>query len=262
MKATLLQMDIAMGDVEANLSAAQALIDANPGSDLYVLPEVFSTGFVAEPDESHAAAGCRSLEWMRQTASCCGGAVAGSIVFREEGSFRVRFVVAKPDGEVAVADKRHLFTMGGEAKSYVGGSERTIVEVGGVRFLALVCYDLRFPVWSRCRRTSAPGEPPAYDYDAIIYVANWPAPRIGVWETLLRARAIENQAYVLGVNRVGRTDGLVYDGHSLVFDPWGRQIAASEGDAPQAVTVELTASFAAEVRRKFPVLMDADEIKD
>lgn len=252
MKVTLIQMDIVWGDIAANCATASQMIDANPDSDLYVLPEMWSTGFATEPD---AIADDRqaSLQWMQQKADSTGAAIAGSVAIRcQDGSFRNRFYFVKP-GEAAnptaYYDKRHLFSYGGEHLRYTAGEERTIVEWRGVRFLLQVCYDLRFPTFSRNRGGS---------YDAAIYVASWPTSRIAVWQTLLHARAIENQCYVLAVNRIGTDPACTYCGGTELIDAYGRTIEACPNDTNGCITAELDMERLAAFRRKFPVLADAD----
>lgn len=249
MIATLLQTDIVSSDIDANLRTADRLIDANPGADLYILPEMFASGFIEHPHEADARASALVLTWMRLTAESHSCAIAGSVITEAGGKFYNTFALVKSDGSMTLSHKRHLFTMGGEAEAYAGGQGRVVVDIAGVRCLLLVCYDVRFPVWSRCV---------AKDYDAIIYVANWPTPRIEVWDVLLRARAIENQAYVIGVNRVGTFGPILYCGHSAVVDPWGKVVARCEDDRESAVQVELQSERVATVRRKFPVWADAD----
>lgn len=250
MRLTILQSDIIASDVRANLSAAESLVSQNQGSDLYILPEMFATGFIESPATTDAGVGAEVVEWMRGVACRFSCHIGGSVLMAEGGKFFNRFVVASPDGRVVCADKRHLFSMGGEGKAYSRGDGRVVVTIGGVRFLLLVCYDLRFPVWSRVT--------PSASYDAIVYVANWPATRMLSWDTLLRARAIENQAYVVGVNRVGVAGNIAYVGHSVVIDPWGNDLVRCPDAEVAAAFAEVSADRVAEVRRKFPALADAD----
>lgn len=251
MRIALLQTDICEGDVEGNLRRAEGLVMSNRGADFYVLPEMFGSGFVECPSEVDVRSGERVVGWMRELAVRVGGGIGGSVLVGECGRVYNRFVVALGDGGVRVSDKRHLFSMGGEGRSYSAGGGRVVVTVGGVRFLLLVCYDLRFPVWSR--------QSVDVGYDAIVYVANWPATRMMSWDTLLRARAIENQSYVVGVNRVGRAGNISYVGHSVVYDAWGNEVVRCGDGEVSVVEAELRSERVAEVRRKFPALMDADE---
>ena len=173
MKVIILQTDICWADPEENLKRADKMMDACLGADLYVLPEMFSTGFCTRPEGVAEPAGHGSLEWMKRKAAAGNCAVAGSIATEDGGKYYNRFYFVCPDGTVTWYDKKHLFTYGGEHKRYTPGNERVIVAFRGVRFLLQVCYDLRFPVWSRNRK----------DYDAILYVASWPAPRVDAWKT-------------------------------------------------------------------------------
>ena len=251
MRVTLLQQNTVWASPLANQHAAEQQIATLKGgteSRLFVLPEMWSTGFATQP-KGVAESNGSSLQWMQQMADHTGAAFAGSIATEEDGRFFNRFYFVKPhDAAPAFYDKHHLFTYGGEHLNYSAGDRRVVVEWGGVRFLLLVCYDLRFPVWSRCRE----------DYDAIIYVASWPASRRAVWDTLLRARAIENQCYCIGVNRVGSDTACQYDGGTAAIDPYGRVIAACPDDEVSAVTFDIDLGRLATFRSKFPVLKDRD----
>lgn len=248
MKITLIQMDIAWADLERNRAAAEGFISENPGSDVYVLPEMWSTGFVTEPMGIAESENGESLKWMKDTASSTGAAIVGSITVRTEGGeYRNRMYFVKPGGETIFYDKRHLFSYGTETRHYSRGDKRTIVEYKGVRFLLQVCYDLRFPVWSRNRG----------DYDAIIYVASWPVARIEVWRILLKARAIENQCYVIGVNRIGEDPTCSYTGATAFVDPYGRAVECSDNEKG-IITGAIDMDFLEAFRKKFPVLDDRD----
>ena len=246
MTIAIVQTDIRWADPAVNRQCIEELIKGQ-SADLFVLPEMFSTGFatnpvgIAEEDNS-------SLSWMKAMASQHHAAFAGSIAVKEGERYYNRFYFVKPDGSVSTYDKRHLFTYGHEDQYFTAGSQRTIVEYQGVRILLEVCYDLRFPVWSRNRK----------DYDMIIYVANWPTSRMGVWNTLLRARAIENQCFVAGVNRVGTDPVCDYSGGSMVIDAYGKVIADCGTDNPGCATVTLDMERLYAFRKKFPVLDDAD----
>ena len=242
-RVTILQRNIAWCDISANLDAIEQDLQGVQ-SDVVVLSEMFQTGFVTAP-ESVADDG-RTLEWMKHMAKALDAAIVGSIIVKEGARYYNRAYFVKPSGDVTHYDKRHLFTMGGEQERFSAGSRRTVVEWRGVRYLLEICYDLRFPVWSRQRG----------DYDAIIYSALWPAPRREVWRTLLRARAIENQCYVIGVNRVGDEPALHYAGDSAVVDSYGRAIVELEG--ADMATVELDMEALNTFRTKFNVGADAD----
>ncbi len=243
-------MDIAHADVPTNLQTAENLIASAPGSDLYVLPEMFSTGYSPNPAETAESEPLKSLAWMKRTAQNTNAAIAGSVACFTDGAYRNRLIIAHPDGRVDVSDKHHLFSFGGEDKLYAHGNERVITTVGDIKILMLVCYDVRFPVWSRCVNR---------DYDAIMYVANWAESRIETWDVLLRARAIENQAYVIAVNRIGTEGRTPYNGHSVILDPRGRTIASCPDNQPSSATADLSLKLVNDTRDKFPLLLDADK---
>lgn len=241
-------MDIAWGDITANCDTASRLIDSVPGSDLYVLPEMWSTGFATEP-EGIADGNLLSLAWMKRKAAEINAAICGSVATRcDDATYRNRFYFVKPDGNVVFYDKHHLFTYGNEHHHYTAGDERVIVEWRGVRFLLQICYDLRFPCFARNRG----------DYDCAIYVASWPTSRIEPWRALLRARAIENQCYVLAVDRIGTDPACSYCGGTEIVDAYGRIVDACPDNAEATITATLDMDALTAFRRKFPVLSDAD----
>lgn len=249
MKISLMQPDIVWADPEANRAKLEEVMWGLDRSDLYVLPEMFSTGFVTEPAGIVESDG-QTLQWMLRMAQELKGAVCGSVAIEEGGQYFNRFYFVKPNGDVASYDKHHLFTYADEHRRYTPGDERVVVEFRGVRFLLQVCYDLRFPVFSRNNEK--------IPYDCAIYVASWPTSRQAVWDTLLHARAIENQCYVAGVNRVGQDESGRYCGGTLLVDPYGNTAAACPLDEDCAITVELDLQHLRDFRRKFPVLKDAD----
>lgn len=249
MKVSLVQTDIAWGDPETNLARAAEAISAHPGADLYVLPEMFTTGFATQADARLDEDPGRTIAWMKARAAEGDCALAGSVAMRDGDRCMNRFFFVKADGEVTQYDKRHLFTYGGERVRFTGGKERVVVEWRGVRFLILVCYDLRFPVWIRNRG----------DYDAILIVANWPDVRQNAWETLLRARAIENQCYVAGVNRVGQDPVCSYLGGSALYNPFGEQLVRCRDGQADVATGTVFMGMLEDFRKKFPVLEDADD---
>ena len=251
MRVRILQHDIVWGDPEANRRQLEEQIDAHPNADLYVLPEMWPTGFVTDPEDVAEPATGPSFNWMAETAQRHNAAIAGSLAVREDGRYYNRFYFVSPDGWWCHYDKRHLFGYGGEDKHYTPGDRRMVVEWRGVRFLLAVCYDLRFPVWTRNHKA----------YDAILYVANWPTARIEAWNTLLRARAIENQCYVVGVNRVGSDPNCTYCGCSAIIDAYGRTIAECDKDKVMSVEACLDMDALEAFRRKFPVLDDTDRLK-
>mgnify|MGYP003461946859 CR=1 FL=1 len=248
MRIVILQTDIVWADPAANVEKANEILGHYDNVDLFVLPEMFSTGFCTKPAGIAEKSGSRTLEWMKNIAQEKGCAVAGSIAWEEKDKFFNRFYFVHPGGMVEWYDKKHLFTYGGEHKQFTPGTKRLVVFYKGVRILLQICYDLRFPVWSRNRN----------DYDMVLYVASWPTPRLDAWKLLLRARAVENQCYVVGVNRVGTDPNCEYSGGSAVINPYGRAIAECEdGKACEAVA-DIDMSELESFRQKFPVLNDAD----
>ena len=248
MRVSILQQDIVWENLTENLRKVDAAIDSDPGADLYVLPEMFPTGFCTEPSSVAEPEGGRALEWMKSKAAQTDAAIAGSVAVIDGGKFYNRFYFVKPDGTVSYYDKKHLFTYGGEHERFTAGDKRVVVEFRGVRIMLLVCYDLRFPIWSRNHG----------DYDMILYVASWPTPRVQAWKSLLVARAIENQCYVAGVNRVGTDPSNEYSGGSMVIDPYGKIIASCEDSVECTASAEIDIPALEAFRKKFPVLNDSD----
>ena len=247
LKVALCQFDMVWEDTAANLRTAGRMV-AEADADLVILPEMFATGFETDPGRVAQPMSGEIVQEMTRWGRTTGKAVAGSLIVEEEGRYYNRLLFIKPSGERVQSDKRHLFSIGGEGANFCPGRERVVVEYGGIRFLLQVCYDLRFPVWSRCRN----------DYDAIIYVASWPAGRRDVWRTLLRARAIENQCYVVGVNRTGDDPWNHYAGDSAVVDFKGTPLC--EADASEGVfTARLDREALDRFRTKFPAWRDADD---
>ena len=253
MKVVMLQTDISWAKPEENIRHAQQLMDEAPDGDLYVLPEMWSTGFATVPDGiAEDEANSAALKWMQQTAKERHCAISGSLAVKvADGTFRNRhYFVDGRAGETCYYDKHHLFAYGGENNFYTPGREHAIVNYMGFRLLLLTCYDLRFPCWSRYADN--------LEYDAIIYVANWPSSRQSAWQLLLRARAIENQCYVIGVNRVGDDQRCHYIGASAVIDVTGHTVAQCRRGIPQALMCEIQLEELQRRRKKFRVLDDRD----
>ena len=248
MRVTILQRNIEWANPALNIQRADEAISRNAGADLYVLPEMFSTGFCTQPEGIAESSESDTLRWMQRKAAEMNAAIAGSVAIEQEGRYYNRFYFVKPDGSVTHYDKKHLFTYGGEHLRFTAGEERVVVEWRGVRILLEVCYDLRFPIWARNRG----------DYDMILYVASWPTPRVAAWSALLVARAIENQCYVAGVNRVGTDPACDYCGGSVVIDPYGKHIATCADGVECEATAEVDMAALEAFREKFPVLRDAD----
>ena len=242
-------MDIAWNSPSVNVSKANAMIDDAPKADLYVLPEMFSTGFATCPEGIAEEEGSDTLSWMKRKAEEKDAAIAGSVAISSGGKYYNRLYFVKPDGSVAFYDKRHLFSYAGEDEHYTCGDERVVVEWRGVRIMLQVCYDLRFPVFSRNHG----------DYDMVVYVAAWPTSRIHVWDTLLKARAMENQCYVAGVNRIGSDPNCDYCGHSVIISPYGKEIATCEEQMECTAQADIDMERLEAFRKKFPVLDDADK---
>lgn len=229
---------------------AVALASMNKKVDLIVLPEVFTTGFCSSARQYAEVVGGRAYQWMHQQAHQYNSVVTGSLVVKRGDEYFNRLVWMRPDGTHVHYDKRHLFRMAGEHTRYAMGSERVLVELNGWRILPLICYDLRFPVWSRNRN----------DYDLALYVANWPSARALHWNRLLQARAIENLSYVIGVNRVGMDEASQhYAGDSSVYSATGELIATSQ--EAEVLVVELFAEQLQEYRARFPAHLDADNFE-
>ena len=225
-------------------------------TEVVVLPEMFSTGFSMKPTELAEPMDGETVEWMKRVSNENGIVLTGSIIIEEEGKFYNRLIWMLPNGQYGQYDKRHLFAYGEEDKHYSPGNKRLIASVKGWKINLLVCYDLRFPVWARQQSTAAGPE-----YDVLIYVANWPERRSHAWKTLLCARAIENQCYVIGVNRVGSDGNNIYhSGNSLVIDPLG-QVLYHMADEEDIFTIPLQKEKLEEARTKFPFWKDADNFK-
>lgn len=254
LKLSLVQSNLAWQDAAANRGILEALFaDAASGTDLVLLPEMFTSAFSMESGALAEPWPGESVAWMQAMAQRHDAAFCGSIAITDDGRRFNRLVFVTPEGETFYYDKRHLFRMLGEHKRYAAGSERRVIEWQGWRILPLVCYDLRFPVWSR--------NTPALAYDLLLYVANWPAPRNHHWQALLTARAIENLACVAGVNRIG-TDGIGIDyvGHSMAVNAAGK-VLLDAGEAAGVFTITLDKAELQQYRHNFPAHLDADDFE-
>lgn len=250
MKVTIFQTNIHWAAPDENVKNVQALFNETVGSDLYVLPEMWATGFATTPHEIAENSDSIALQWMKQTAVKHSCALSGSLLIHtEDGKYRNRHYFVTPH-KVAFYDKHHLFTYGHEDQYITPGNDHVIVSWHERRFLLLTCYDLRFPLWSRYGRVG--------EYDAIIIAANWPESRQQAWRVLTRARAIENQCYLIGCNRVGSDMFCHYLGESLVSDSKGNTLAEAAPGRQQTVTVELDFDKLDYVRQRFRVLNDRD----
>ncbi|MFR9660986.1 MAG: nitrilase-related carbon-nitrogen hydrolase [Rikenellaceae bacterium] len=250
MKISLVQSSIAWLDATKNRAAAERWLDECSGSNMVVFPEMFTTGFTLEPD-SCAEYNLETLGWMISEATKRGIAICGSVAVGEGEGFYNRLYFVRPYGSHVKYDKRHLFTFAGEHNSFAAGVERVIVELEGVRILLLICYDLRFPVWSRNRG----------DYDMIICIAAWPEQRRLAWDALLRARAIENLCYVCGVNIVGADPSAHYSGGTAAIGFMGEALSLVEDNVEGVATFELDIEALRAFRVKFPALEDGDKFE-
>lgn len=254
---------LAISTVQTNLfweekSANLRMLEQKIGNieektEIVVLPEMFNTGFSMKPELLAETMDGETVQWMERVSRGNSIILTGSIMIEEQGNYYNRMIWMLPNGQYGHYDKRHLFAFGEEDKYYHPGNKRLIASVKGWKINLLVCYDLRFPVWSRQQTTET-----GHEYDVLIYVANWPERRSHAWKTLLCARAIENQCYVVGVNRVG-TDGnnIYHSGNSLVIDPLG-QVLYHMADEEDVFTITLQKEKLEEVRTKFPFWKDAD----
>jgi omega-amidase len=250
LRITTIQSTITWHNPAANLAHYAELMGQIGGpTDVVILPEMFTTGFTMDPAANSETMDGTAMSWMADKASALNAVVTGSLVIEEAGKYYNRLIWMQPDGEYQTYNKRHLFAMAGEHEHYAEGKERLIVEYKGWRICPLICYDLRFPVWARNDDA----------YDLLIYTANWPNKRSYDWNTLLKARAIENQCYVAAVNRVGTDEnGHEYNGDSCVIDPGWKKTLYHVEKVEAVHTETLSAEHLAEVRRRLPFLQDRD----
>lgn len=250
---SLVQPDLLWEDPEGNVRQLDEMIrkEIHEPTDLIILPETFSTGFTMRSDLFAEEEGGATVTWMKSIADERNCYITGSLIMRDKGVIRNRLYWVSPEGIEGYYDKRHLFRPGGERENFSQGNERKIFQLGPFRFLPQICYDLRFPVFSRNRG----------DYDVMLYVANWPASRQQVWETLTRARAMENQSYLLATNRVG-TDGtgVASIGGTCAIDPTGGEIQRMD-DRPGIESCLLDLEVLRNFRKRFPVWKDADRFE-
>lgn len=255
LKVTLIQSDLYWRDIDSNLASFEEKIwQIGESTDLIVLPEMFTTGFTMEPNELAEPVNGRTYRWLKQMAAETQAIVMGSVIIRDGVDYYNRLIAMSPNGNSQTYDKKHLFTLAGEDNSFSSGESKIILDIKGWKVMPLICYDLRFPAWSRSR----PNQNDLYEYDLLAYVANWPVPRVHAWDTLLKARAIENSAYCLGVNRVGKDGyGKEYSGHSCINDYMGAAVATL-GDQENLVTTLISASGLSNYRERFPFQKDGD----
>ena len=251
LKISLIQSDLHWEDIDSNISMFEQKIKAIDHSDIIVLPEMFTTGFSNNASNLAEEMGGRTSQWLKKMAAEKSSAICGSIIIKEEGHFYNRFLWMEPDKEIQFYNKRHLFAMAGENETYKAGEELKIINFKGWKINLQICYDLRFPVWSRRHQDQ--------DYDLIIYVASWPVKRIKAWSTLLQARAIENQSYCVGLNRVG-SDGndIEYTGASVIIDPLGTEICSGNPGKEETLEGRINKTHLMKIREKLPFHKDQD----
>ena len=251
LKITLFQSNLHWESIDSNLRGFQSKIkNLKDETDLIVLPEMFSTGFTMNSEILAEQMNGRTVETMKNWAKEKNCAVTGSIIIEERKNYYNRLIWANPDGSVETYNKRHLFRMMKEHEYYTAGKSKKIIEIKGWKVCPLICYDLRFPVWSRNTEK----------YDCIVLVANWPAARKSAWTDLLKARAHENQSYVIGLNRIGEDgNGIPFSGNSITIDSTGNIINEIEANKETHKTVTLSYNKVAELREKFPAHLDMDK---
>jgi len=253
---SLVQADLYWEEPNANLAMLEERIWNLEKTDLIVLPEMFTTGFSMNAEKLAEPVGGKTFKWMRQMAKQKNAAVTGSYIVKEDKNYFNRLYFVYPDGSSNEYDKKHLFTLADEHETYVPGDKKIIIDYKGWKICPLICYDLRFPVWSRSQKTGND----LYQFDLLLYVANWPDTRISAWDTLLAARAIENHSYSVGVNRIGTDDfPKDYPGHSSIYSFKGDQLEFSTTDT--VITATLSASDLGEYRSSFPFQADSDDFK-
>jgi len=255
LRLTLVQSELYWKSPEANRAMFEEMISPLAGqTDLVILPEMFTTGFTMDTEEVAEPPGLTTPRWMKQLASRLNAVITGSYVVRDDGNYFNRLLWVAPSGEGKIYDKRHLFRRANEDAYFQPGKSKLVCDLNGWKVAPFICYDLRFPVWIRNRYTAQ-----SFDYDLALFVANWPAPRAQAWEILLRARAIENSAYVAGVNRIG-VDGVDvnYEGGSAVINAKGDELA-NLGNASGVRKITLDRNALEAYRKKFPVQHDADD---
>jgi predicted amidohydrolase len=259
LKITIIQSDLHWEDIEANLATFEEKVwQIGNTTDVIVLPEMFTTGFTMAAPKLAEHMNMRTFKWMKQMADQTGALILGSYIARVHEKYYNRMLWMEPGGNFKTYDKRHLFRMADEQKVFSPGESLLVGTWKGWRICPLICYDLRFPVWSRNR-----WDPHAHklNYDVLVYVANWPTTRKDAWDILLKARAIENLSYVVGVNRIGQDgNGIEYNGNSAIISPKGESIYTTEG-IESVKTIELSSNSLEAFRDRFPAYMDADNFE-
>ena len=247
---TAFQIPLVWENTAKNLAFIEKqFINLSQKTDLLLLPEMFTSGFTMKPDAVSETMKGETIRWMKKWAAKLGIAIGGSLVIKESSRFYNRFIFVTPKGNLSYYDKRHLFTLAGEHLEYESGNNDGILEYKGWKICLRICYDLRFPTWSRNTQ----------NYDVLIYVANWPQPRVNAWDILLKARAIENMSYVVGVNRIGKDQKEnIYPGHTAVYDGLGKCISESADSLKLVISAKLNYLELQELRRELHFLEDQD----
>lgn len=250
LKIALVQTEVIWQDAERNrIQYTQKINALSEEVDLIILPEMFTTGFSMTPKDIAETMEGDTLKWMRKTAALKNSAICGSVIIEDDHKYYNRLLFVHPNGQCETYDKKHLFTLAGEHHIYTAGNKRLLISYKGWKICPLVCYDLRFPVWSR--NTDS--------YDLLVYVANWPEPRVEAWNTLLKARAIENMSYCIGVNRVGTdANNLNYSGNSAAFDCLGESLFKVRENQEDIIITTLNKDHVNAVRKKLNFLNDRD----
>lgn len=253
LKITIIQSELIWEDPDANRKNFDKKIEEVPAdADLIILPEMFTTGFTMQVKNVAETMQGKSIKWMLKKASENNAVLMGSVIIEEQKKYFNRYIVAFPSGEIKYYDKKHLFTMAGENRVFTAGSEKLLFTYKSFRICPLICYDLRFPVWARN----------SDNFDLLIYVANWPKTRINAWDTLLKARAIENLCYSIGVNRVGTDkNNLIYNGHSVVNNALGETLLQFKESQELTKSIILFKEHINETRRKLSFLDDRDNFE-
>ncbi len=262
LKISIVQTALHWENVEANLKHFDDKINSIAvETDVIVLPEMFTTGFAVDRTNLAEEHGGEGLQWMIAKSKEKNAVVTGSIAVKENGKLFNRLYWVEPSGKIVYYDKRHLFRMAGENNHFSAGEKRIIIEYKGWKICPLVCYDLRFPVWSRNRWEMLDGEMQA-EYDLLLYVANWPEVRSYPWKQLLIARAIENQSFVVGVNRIGNDgNAIAHSGNSAIINPRGELMTTANDNLDITETQSLSYAYLQDFRKVFPVMLDGDDFE-